>query len=325
MPASAVHRIFSDTLRANPDSSVLSLKHIALLLAGGDGTRLQELTRTITGVPIPKQYCRLLRGTSLLESTLQRAHFFAAKENVSVIINYNHLSLAREQLRTIPESNIFVQPFNRDTGPGMIFSLLNLERLYGDAIVAVFPTDHFIDSDRDFMAHVGYAAHIISSLPQKIAILGVVPDRPESGFGYILPSNPLEGFENTYMVKEFTEKPGPQAARHIISRGGLWNTFVMVFRLSRMMELFREFVPHEFEKLSPLRHWPENAATLYQKLDSWNLSSSLVARIPEHLIALQIEDVCWSDWGTRESVERTFRSLNLVPFWKTDLSGLSQI
>jgi mannose-1-phosphate guanylyltransferase len=325
MPASAVNKIFRGSLRSHPDSNIFSLKHIALLLAGGDGTRLQELTRLITGVPIPKQYCRLLRGASLLESALQRAHFFAAKKDISVIINHNHLSLAQEQLGLLPASNIFVQPFNRDTGPGLIFSLLHLERLHGDAIIAVFPTDHFIDNDRRFMSHVLHAAYVVSHMPQKIAILGVIPDRPESGFGYILPSDPLEGFENTFAVREFAEKPGPQAVRQIVSRGGLWNTFVMVFRLSRMLEIIREYVPREFEKLSPLRESPEKAALLYQNLDSWNLSTNLLARIPEHLIALQIEDVRWSDWGTRESIERTFRALNLVPFWNTDLPGLSQI
>jgi mannose-1-phosphate guanylyltransferase len=325
MPASANIQTIPNSIETYPDRGMSTPKQLALLLAGGDGTRLQELTRVIAGVPIPKQYCRLLRGASLLESTLQRAHFFAAKENINVIINHNHLSLAREQLQSVPESNIFVQPFNRDTGPGVIFSLLNLERLYGDGIVAVFPTDHFIDNDQDFMACVQHAANVVSRMPDKIAMLGIVPDRPECGFGYILPSDPLEGFENTYAVQTFREKPSLHAASQIISCGGLWNTFVMVFRLSRMMELFGEFVPREFEKLSPLRESPEKVATIYHDLDSWNLSTRLLARIPEHLIVIQIEGVRWSDWGTRESVERTYRALNLVPFWNTDLPDLSRI
>jgi mannose-1-phosphate guanylyltransferase len=324
MATSAITGIFNDAFETNPDSRISSLKLTALLLAGGDGTRLQELTRAITGVPIPKQYCHLLCGASLLELTLQRAHLFAAKEDISVIINHNHLPLAEEQLRSVPKSNIFVQPFNRDTGPGLIFSILNLERLHGDAIVAVFPTDHFIANSRIFVAHVRRAAQIIQSMPEKIAILGITPDRPETGYGYIQTSDPLEGFENTFSVQSFTEKPSPHVARYIISRGGLWNTFVMVFRLSRMMELLREFVPGEFEQLSALRESPGKAAELYKDLGSWNLSTRLLARIPEHLITIQIEDVRWSDWGTRESIERTFQAMNLVPFWNKDLPGLSQ-
>jgi mannose-1-phosphate guanylyltransferase len=304
-----------DSTLPDRTAELASPKRVALLLAGGDGMRLQELTRAIAGVPIPKQYCRLLRGISLLEATLSRAQLFTAKEHISVIINRNHMDLAREQLRAVAESNIFVQPLNLDTGPGMLFSLINLERLYGDAIVAVFPTDHYIDSDRAFMAHVQHATHAISHMPDKVVVLGVVPDRPETGYGYILPADPLKAIDGAYRVEAFTEKPSFNVATDIISRGGLWNTFVMIFRLSRMLELIREFVPLEFERLSELPESPEKADDLYQDLDSWNLSTNFLARIPQHLIMLRVADVRWSDWGTRESVERTYRSLNLVPFW----------
>jgi mannose-1-phosphate guanylyltransferase len=297
------------------EAIVSPANHVALLLAGGDGTRLQELTREIVGTPIPKQYCRLLRGTSLLEATLSRARIFAPHDRIGVVVNQNHLGLAREQLRDLPESNIFVQPLNRDTGPGMVFSLLRLERIYSDAIVAAFPTDHYVDNDRAFVAHVFHAAEIISRLSDKIAILGIVPDRLETAYGYILPAGPLPASERTFHVEAFTEKPSLSLTRHIISRGGLWNTFVMVFRLSRMIELLREFLPQEFEKLAELRACPEKAAGLYQTIDGWNLSTHFLARIPQHLIMVKVADASWSDWGTPESVERTYRSLNLVPFW----------
>ncbi len=288
---------------------------VALLLAGGDGTRLQELTREIAGVPIPKQYCRLLQGSSLLEATLSRAYLFAPRERISIIVNQNHLDLAEEQLRSLPDSNIFVQPLNRDTGPGMIFALLQLEQTHPDAIVGVFPTDHYIDNDRAFIAHALRAVNAVSRMPDKIAILGIAPDRPETGYGYILPAEPLGILERAYNVQAFVEKPNPIMARAIIGRGGLWNTFVMVFRLSRMMELLCQIVPDEFEKLSELRESPERAVELYKTLGSWNLSSQVLARIPQHLILFEVSDVRWSDWGTRESVERTYRSLNLMPFW----------
>ncbi len=288
---------------------------IALLLAGGDGTRLQELTRAIAGIPIPKQYCRLLRGSSLLEATLSRTQLFAPRERINVVVNQNHLGLAREQLRDLPGSNIFVQPLNRDTGPGLVFALMQLELTNPDAIVGVFPTDHFIDDDRVFIAHTLRAVNAISRMPDKIAMLGIAPDRPETGYGYIIPADPLGMSEGAYSVQAFTEKPNLTTARVIIARGGLWNTFVMVFRLSRMLELISQVVPDEFEQLSQLRSSPEKAGELYQTLSSWNLSTRVLARIPQHLILFEVADVQWSDWGTRESVERTYRALNMVPFW----------
>jgi mannose-1-phosphate guanylyltransferase len=289
-----------------------------LLLAGGDGTRLQDLTSEITGAPIPKQYCRLLHGASLLETAISRAHLLFPLERITVVINENHIDLAKDQVRILPASNIFVQPLNRDTGPGMVFALLTLECAYGDATVAVFPTDHYVDKNWAFIGHVMRAVNAISHMPDKIALLGIAPDSPETGYGYILPANPLKIFGDVYHVNSFTEKPNSNGAREIIDRGGLWNTMVMVFRLSRMLDLVQEVAPRAVDGLFDLRTSPERAAGLYQTMQPWNFSTQVLARIPQHLIVLKVANVCWSDWGTRESIERTYRTLNLVPSWNLE-------
>jgi mannose-1-phosphate guanylyltransferase len=291
------------------------LHNVSLLLAGGDGTRLQDLTREVSGAPIPKQYCRLLHGASLLEATLSRAHLFSPRNQVHVIINQNHLGLAKEQLKLLPDRNVFVQPLNRDTGPGLLYSILQLEQLYPDAIVAAFPTDHYVDNDKSFIAHTLRAAEVILNFPEKIAILGIAPDRPETGYGYILPAETVRNSHGVFHVTAFLEKPDLARAQQVIAQGGLWNTFVMVFRLSRMIELLKAYVPDEFDRMAILRDCPDQADGLYDTLSTWNLSKHFLARIPEHLITLEVSDVGWSDWGTRESIERTFRSLNMVPFW----------
>jgi mannose-1-phosphate guanylyltransferase len=309
-----------ESARAHPAPGTLS-NRVALLLAGGDGKRLQQLTSEITGVPIPKQYCRLLQGSSLLEATITRARLFAPRERISVVVNVNHLDLAKDQVTALPESNLIIQPLNRDTGPGMVFALLHLERMNPDATVAVFPTDHYVDKDWAFIVHVFRAVNTISRMPDKIAILGVVPDRPETGYGYILPAKPMRTSGRVCSVGTFTEKPDPDAAQAIIARGGLWNTLVMVFKLSRMLELLQELVPREFEKLSELRASPEKATEIYQTLNPWNLSTRVLTRIPQHLVVHRIANVRWSDWGTRESIERTYRALNLEPFWNLSSSN----
>jgi mannose-1-phosphate guanylyltransferase len=293
---------------------------VALLLAGGGGTRLRDLTCKIAGFPIPKQYCRLWKGSSLLEATISRARLFAPHDRIHVVINENHIDLAKDQVGSLPNSNVIVQPLNRDTGPGMIYALLHLERAHPNATVAVFPTDHYIDKDWAFITHVFRAVNAITRMPDKIAILGIAPDRPETGYGYILPAGPLKMAgrayrERSYHVGAFTEKPNYTDAQAIIERGGLWNTFVMVFRLPRMLELLQGLVPDEFEKLSELRYAPAKATDIYPALKSWNLSTHVLARIPQHLIVLRVANVSWSDWGTRESVERTYRALKQAPSW----------
>jgi mannose-1-phosphate guanylyltransferase len=288
---------------------------LALLLAGGDGTRLQELTRSIAGTPIPKQYCRLWCGSSLLQATFRRAHLFAPLDRIKVVVNQNHLQLARDQLAVFPETSVLVQPLNCDTGPGIVFALLKLASTYPDAIVAAFPTDHFVGDDRAFVAHVLHAVDTVSRFPDKVAILGIAPDRPETGYGYIVPAEPLDSGERTYYVRSFTEKPSLGDAQKIILSGGLWNSFVMVFKLSRMLELVRVTVPHHFENMSQLQRHPSKAPEIYRTLEAWNFSNQVLTKIPQHLITHEVDDVYWSDWGTRESVERTYQALNIVPFW----------
>jgi len=309
-----------ETHQSHAASASLS-NRIALLLAGGDGRRLQDLTSEITGIPIPKQYCRLLQGSSMLEATISRASLFADPDRISVIINRNHLQLALDQVNSIPQSNIIIQPQNKDTGPGMLFALISLQQTYSDATVAVFPTDHYVDNDWAFITHVLRAVHTVSRFPDKIVILGAVPDRPETGYGYILPAERLKTAGYAYRVEAFTEKPDGDGARGFIARGGLWNTFVMVFKISRMLELLQEMVPHEFQKMAELRASPQTVVETYQTLKSWNLSTQVLARIPEHLVVHKVANVRWCDWGTRELIERTYKDLNLVPSWKLSNSN----
>ncbi|MBN2339617.1 MAG: hypothetical protein JXP48_13905 [Acidobacteria bacterium] len=308
-------RAGEDACRAVAAGATAPAPHISLLLAGGDGTRLRDLTREVAGRPIPKQYCRLLRGSSLLEATLARARRFSTRANIRVVVNRDHLELAREQLRDLPEDSIFIQPHNLDTGPGLLFSLLQIERATPDAVVAAFPTDHYVEDDGAFIRHVRRAAAAIARMPDRIAILGAAPDRPETGYGYILPAGAAGMGDGIFNVEAFTEKPDLPAAGALIARGGLWNTFVMVFRLSRMMDLLARFAPEGFGPMLALRDAPEKAADIYASIRAWNFSTHFLARIPRHLLMVEVTGVGWSDWGTRESIERTYRTLNLVPFW----------
>lgn len=292
---------------------------VALLLAGGDGTRLHDLTREISGAPIPKQYCRLYNNTSLLEATLARTRLYTFKEKIHIIINRNHKELAADQIKSIRKRNIFIQPANRDTGPGIVFSLMQLQRMHPDAVVAVFPTDHYIDNDSVFIAHTCRATRLVASMPDKIAILGIAPRRPETGYGYLLPGIPVRNCEKTYHVKAFIEKPDVPKAYEIMALGGLWNTFVMVFKLSRMLNILKRMVPKSFRAMTELARSPAKAVDIYQNLNAWNFSTQVLTRIPQHIVMLEIDDVSWSDWGTRESIERTYRALNQVPFWKLPL------
>jgi mannose-1-phosphate guanylyltransferase len=277
------------------------------------------LTREICGAPIPKQYCRpLVAGRSLLELTLERTRHFTVAERTMVIINRDHLPIAAEQLRGLPRENVIVQPCNRDTGPGLLLALEHVARRDRDATIAVFPSDHFVDDDRAFVRHVQRSADIVNRLPQKVVVVGIRPDHHESGYGYITVLSRLRAAEAAaFHVGGFVEKPAHDRARELVEAGALWNSFVMVFRVQRMLDLIRAVIPAESHRMDELRDRRRTLDGVYEELEPWNFSRRVLARIPHELIVVPVEDVHWNDWGTRASIERTLTALDRFPPWLT--------
>lgn len=289
----------------------------ALVLAGGDGTRLQDLTRQLTGVPIPKQYCRILGGRSLLEATLERLAPIVPVERTLAIVNRQHLALARPQLAALPPDNILVQPANRDTGPGILVSLLALARRAPDATVAIFPSDHDLRDERGFRRCVADMAAVIARHPLRIALLGARPDRVETGFGYISAGPRLRGAPGAvFRVRAFHEKPTYGLAARIIRRGGLWNSFVMVGRVRRFIDLLTDVLPDEVERLTTVPVGADALAAAYERISPWNFSRDFLQHVAPHLVVTRGERLGWSDWGTPEAIERTFATLGMTPPWR---------
>jgi mannose-1-phosphate guanylyltransferase len=293
----------------------------ALVLGGGDGTRLQALTRVIAGEPIPKQYCRIIGNRSLLEATLERIAPLVPAARTLAIVNRGHLKLARPQLVTLPPANVLVQPRNLDTGPGILMSLVELQRRDPAATVAIFPSDHDVRDETAFRRHVRRMTRVVDEHPGEIALLGARPERPDAGYGYIVPGPWAAGRGAAFRVAAFHEKPAQSVAARIIRRGGLWNSFVMVGRAARFIELIRAIRPDDVARLACLPADAEALDALYDGLSAWNFSRDFLARIPGHLVVARADDLGWSDWGTPDAIERSFARLGLVPPWRVPLQA----
>ncbi len=290
----------------------------ALILAGGDGTRLRDLTRRISGMPMPKQYCRIDGEHSLLESTLDRVAPIAPLERTLAIVNRDHLPLARGQLARLPERNVVVQPANRDTGPGIVLSLLELERRDPNAWVCLFPSDHYIADGRAFQSAILRAVHTVAQHPHRLVLVGIAPEHPDTGMGYIEPTAPLAAADaRIFGVRAFVEKPTPDLARSLVGRGSLWNSFVLVGSVARMLELLERERPADVARMRAAITSPSDLERAYETLDAWNFSSGFLSLIADELAVVRADDTGWCDWGTPEAIERTFLAEGRTPSWLT--------
>jgi len=293
----------------------------ALVLAGGDGTRLRSLTHAIAGAPIPKQYCRILGSRSLLETTLWRIAPCFAAERTLAIVNRDHPEIARSQLRSLDARNVLVQPRNLDTGPGVLLSMLEVARRDPDATVAMFPSDHHVRDAEAFRQTIEHMHRVIAARPRRIALLGARPEHADTGYGYIIPGRRLGSRDDTFTVLGFCEKPAAGLAADMVRRGALWNTFVMVARVRQVLELLRAVRPADVALLDRTPLDPAALAALYDRLAAWNFSHEFLSRIPEHLVVTRADDLGWSDWGTPEAIERSFAAMGVVPPWRRPIAA----
>lgn len=295
----------------------------ALVLAGGDGTRLRRLTRVIDGRPIPKQYCTIVGDRSLFERTLARARRLVPAARTLVVVSRDHLRVAHEQLRDILPLNLVVQPCNRETGPGVLLPLALLERRDPDATVAIFPSDHWIGSERRFVGHVARAASIVAASPERVAVLGVRPTGADPDYGYLVPGRPLDVAAGpATAVRAFFEKPARPLAARLVRGGALWSTFVLVARVETLLAAAERLVPEAVAVMRRLARRPEERAAAYPTLAPWSFSQGVLRAMADALVVGPVDDVEWSDWGTPEAILRTLSDRAEKPPWWAEAQAL---
>ena len=279
----------------------------AVILAGGDGNRLRPLTRMITGEDRPKQFCRLLGDGTLLAQTRSRLATTISPQQTLFAVVKAHEKFYRDELADVSPSRLVVQPENMGTTAAIIRSLLRITSLAGDPIVGFFPTDHYYLKEMRFVTMVHLALRVARDHKEKVILLGARAEYPEVEYGWIEPGaglpSPLPS--SLLRVSRFWEKPSAHLARALRDRGCLWNTFVMIGRVSAFLNMLQATVPRMLHALGSEGHPPAEETPLLRAeaaIPPGDFSQQVLSVSTAHLAVLPMGDVGWSDLGTPERV-----------------------
>lgn len=277
----------------------------AIILAGGDGTRLQSMTRTITGDNRPKQFVPIIGGKTLLNQTRRRVALSFELNRTMVVVTQKHHRFYEPLANETSKGLLLEQPLNKGTAPAILYALLRVATRSPKAVVALFPSDHYFVDDAAFMSHVDVALDAVEVQPETVTLLGITATSPETEYGWIEPHSSIlaNAQKSITRVSRFWEKPSANLATSLMERGCLWNSFVMVGRVDALLKMTRAAMPDMYEAFAAITSTFETAAErkaltdLYSQIQDSNFSHDVLAARPADLMVMRVGDVGWSDLG----------------------------
>jgi mannose-1-phosphate guanylyltransferase len=287
-----------------------------LILAAGEGRRLQTLTRNSAGAHVPKQFCSLLGGPSLLHDALSRAGSIGPRENICTIVAVEHWRWWDGVLGTLPSSNVIVQPRNRGTAIGILLPLLHILASDCEAQVVVLPSDHYVRDEATLRRSLQEAVARVATHPDDVLLLGIEAEEPDPELGYIVPGNELDA--GAFEIDAFVEKPPVTRAVALIDRGGLWNAFVVVTDARALLRLFERRFPEIVREMRRVvqgmvnyPHLTASLAELYSRLPVVDFSRDILeVGLLGCLRVFPVPACGWTDLGTPRRIAETVRRLS---------------
>jgi mannose-1-phosphate guanylyltransferase len=287
----------------------------ALALAAGSGTRLSGLTADGSGASVPKQFCSLAGGASLLEETLARATAIAPTAQTVTVVAAEHRRFWHAHLGRLLDENVVVQPRNRGTANGILLGVSAILERDADAIVTILPSDHYVEREDVLGAALERAVAAIESTREpRITFLGIAPEAADPELGYIVPG--ARRPDGSRQIARFVEKPARPLAARLVRDRALWNSFIAVARARSLVELIERRFPVEvlaFESLwRQVRlstRLPRELARLYEKLPDIDFSRHVVEGTDVPLTVVAVPRCGWSDLGTPQRVGDTLARL----------------
>lgn len=225
------------------------MKKTALIMAGGRGERFWPKSR----MNLPKQFLSLTGdGKTMIQLTVERIAPLVDIQDVFIATNESYRHLVLEQLPNLPEENILCEPVGRNTAPCIGLGAEHISKKYGDALMMVLPSDHLIKYEPIFRQTLQDACRVAEQ-GENLVTLGITPDEPETGYGYIK-FNPNATLERAYAVERFVEKPNLEKAKeYLASQEYLWNSGMFIWKVSTILDNIKTYLPDMYQGLETIK------------------------------------------------------------------------
>jgi mannose-1-phosphate guanylyltransferase len=275
-----------------------------IIMAGGVGSRFWPLSRSNK----PKQFLDILgKGETLIQQTYRRFKSTCPEKNIFVVTSAEHRELVLEQLSIDPE-HVLGEPFRRNTAPCIAYGTFRIHKENPDAVIAVTPADHFIIKEEKFCEEMNECFEFAAAT-DALLTLGIKPDRPETGYGYIQADQkkPVKGYDNLLKVKTFTEKPDIDLARVFLESGDFyWNSGIFVWKIKSIISAFERYLPDTFSAFDEGRTYygtdleKNFIGKTYAECRSISIDYGIMEKAEN--VYVKCTDIGWSDLGTWSSL-----------------------
>jgi len=282
--------------------------YYAAILAGGVGTRLWPLSRQAR----PKQALQLIGDRTMFQHAIERLAPLFPRDHVVIVTGRKHAEILQPQTPDLPDENFILEPMGRDSGPAVGLGAIHLHRRDPEAVMAMLTADHFIAYVERFRAVLAAAEKVAQT--GRIVTLGIKPDFPSTGYGYVRQGESLgqfDGFE-VFHAEQFTEKPDLATAQAFFESGRYsWNSGMFIWRVDRLLAEFERQRPSLHRQLMTIADalgTPDGArvlAEVWPQIEKISVDYAIMEGARD--VAVIPVDIGWSDVGSWASL------LDIIP------------
>lgn len=226
------------------------MKITALIMAGGRGERFWPRSRK----NMPKQFLSLTDdGKTMIQLTVDRIRPLVELEDIYIVTNADYKPLVQTQISGIPEENILCEPVGKNTAPCIGLGAVHISKKYDDAVMMVLPSDHLIKYNGMFVNALKQAVEIAEK-GENLVTIGITPDYPETGYGYIKFNSEVTE-SHAFAVERFVEKPTLEVAKeYLASEEYLWNSGMFLWKVSTILKNMQQYIPNTYTGLISIQN-----------------------------------------------------------------------